>query len=94
MPRTVVVAAIGFVTGVLLAFGAVVALFDWAHQGPNTEPWQAVVGWFLPPAVIVAMLAWSRGGPDRRRPFAKFLLALGIGILLGFVGLAVLIESA
>lgn len=93
MVRVVVVTVIGFVTGILLAFGGILILFDWAHQGPNTRPWQAVVGWLVPALVIAGMLVWLRGDADRRRKRTVFLLSAGIGIV-AVVLLLVVVSAA
>lgn len=94
MIASCVAGAIGFITGVLLAFGALVALFDWAHQGTNTRTWQILVGGVIPILTVVVALTVLRNTTQRDRQRHIFLASLGIGIVLGFVSLWSLLVNA
>lgn len=84
MRGVVIAAVVGSFGGTLLAFGGLIALFDWAHQGPNTRPWQAVVGWVVPIIALLTAVLSLRGTAERVRQRRVFLVSFGLSAVVGF----------
>lgn len=73
------------VAGLLLSYGVIVLLFDYAHSGSNTRPWQLIVGLAVPAALVAATCIALRARNELAGNVLRVVLTTSIACVLGAV---------